>query len=265
MADACLGNARARARDVPGGRRFFSSDLRPATHPGRWMAASKKGTGGSQLAQLRSGLRAAGVTGPKPKKGKRHDAEDSRVGQYRAQQRRKRLESLMTNLNTFDERVSHSKNQAIGTKTKGTVGRPADAKSASLQQRRAKLLPEYDRRHKSSSFVDRRFGEYNPSISLEDKMLKRFTEERMNRAPKTSMFDLNDDDAELGLTHFGQSLSGLDEMPDVPLEDDDDDDDPGTYTYTASEDEYIFCVAVCAYREPCQQHVLLEITELDRD
>ena len=129
------------------------------------MAASKKGTGGSQLAQLRSGLRAAGVTGPKPKKGKRHDAEDSRVGQYRAQQRRKRLESLMTNLNTFDERVSHSKNQAIGTKTKGTVGRPADAKSASLQQRRAKLLPEYDRRHKSSSFVDRRFGEYNPSIS----------------------------------------------------------------------------------------------------
>lgn len=263
MADACLGNARARARDVPGGRRFFSSDLRPATHPGRWMAASKKGTGGSQLAQLRSGLRAAGVTGPKPKKGKRHDAEDSRVGQYRAQQRRKRLESLMTNLNTFDERVSHSKNQAIGTKTKGTVGRPADAKSASLQQRRAKLLPEYDRRHKSSSFVDRRFGEYNPSISLEDKMLKRFTEERMNRAPKTSMFDLNDDDAELGLTHFGQSLSGLDEMPDVPLEDDD--DDPGTYTYTASEDEYIFCVAVCAYREPCQQHVLLEITELDRD
>ena len=91
-----------------------------------------------------------------------------------------------------------------------------------------------------------------------------FTEERMNRAPKTSMFDLNDDDAELGLTHFGQSLSGLDEMPDVPPEDDDD-DDPGTYTYTASEDEYIFCVAVCAYREPCQQHVLLEITELDRD
>ena len=84
----------------------------------------------------------------------------------------------------------------------------------------------------------------------------------MNRSPKTSMFDLNDDDAELGLTHFGQSLSGLDEMPDVLP---DDDDDPGTYTHTASEDERIFCVAVWAYREPCQQHVLLEITELDRD
>ena len=228
------------------------------------MAASKKGTGGSQLAQLRSGLRAAGVTGPKPKKGKRHDAEDSRVGQYRAQQRRKRLESLMTNLNTFDERVSHSKNQAIGTKTKGAVGRPADAKSASLQQRRAKLLPEYDRRHKSSSFVDRRFGEYNPSISLEDKMLKRFTEERMNRAPKTSMFDLNDDDAELGLTHFVQNLTGQHELPEEPPEDDAA-DYTGNVKYTASEDEYIFCVAVCAYREPCQQHVLLEITELDRD
>lgn len=242
---------------------FFLFGPSPS-HAPQWMAASKKGSGGSQLAQLRSGLRAAGVTGPRPKKGKRQDAEDSRVGQYRAQQRRKRLESLMTNLNTFDERVSHSKNQAIGTKAKGTVGRPADAKSASLQQRRAKLLPEYDRRHKSSSFVDRRFGEYNPHISLEDKMLRRFTEERMNRAPKTSIFDLNDDDAELGLTHFGQSLSGLDEMPDVRPEDDDD-DDPGTYTYAAGNDERIFCVAVGAYTRPCQQHVLLEITEPDPD
>lgn len=192
------------------------------------MGSGKKG--GSQLAQLRSGLRDAGITGSNSKKGKRNDRDDSRVGQYRAQQRRKRLEALMTNLNAFDERVASSKNQALGAKVKGASGRPANAKSSSIQQRRERLLPEYQNRHHSSSFHDRRFGEYNPHMSLEDKMLKRFTHERMHRIPKTSntsLFDLNDDDdADLTLTHYGQSLSGMDELPDVRLDDDDDDDNP---------------------------------------
>lgn len=185
------------------------------------MGSGKKG--GSQLAQLRSGLRDAGITGPKPKKGKR-DQDDSRIGQYRAQQRRKRLDALMSNLNAFDERTSHNKNELPGSKVKGSVGRPAQSKSASLKQRREKLLPEYQARHRSSTFVDRRFGEYNPTMSVEDKMLKRFTQERMNRSNKSSMFDLNDDDGELTLTHYGQSLSGLDELPDVDREDDEDEE-----------------------------------------
>ena len=198
------------------------------------MGSGKKG--GSQLAQLRSGLRDAGITGSNSKKGKRNDRDDSRVGQYRAQQRRKRLEALMTNLNAFDERVASSKNQALGAKIKGASGRPANAKSSSIQQRRERLLPEYQNRHHSSSFHDRRFGEYNPHMSLEDKMLKRFTHERMHRTPKTSntsLFDLNDDDdADLTLTHYGQSLSGMDELPDVRLDDDDDDDGMCFRTWT---------------------------------
>jgi len=52
----------------------------------------------------------------------------------------------------------------------------------------------------------------------------------MSSTPKTSntsLFDLNDDDdADLTLTHYGQSLSGMDELPDVRLDDDDDDDNP---------------------------------------
>ncbi|WFD23194.1 nucleolar complex protein 14 [Malassezia equina] len=187
------------------------------------MGSGKKG--GSQLAQLRSGLRDAGITGPKPKKGKR-DQDDSRIGQYRAQQRRKRLDALMSNLNAFDERTSHNKNELPGSKVKGSLSRPAQSKSASLKQRREKLLPEYQARHRSSTFVDRRFGEYNPTMSMEDKMLKRFTQERMNRSNKSSMFDLNDDDGELTLTHYGQSLSGLDELPDVDREDNEDEENP---------------------------------------
>lgn len=187
------------------------------------MAGSKKG--GSQLAQLRSGLRDAGVTGNKPKKGKRQSQDDSRIGQYRAQQRRKRLDALMSGLNAFDERVAHTKVDVLGRKVKGAVARPAASKSLSMKQRREKLLPEYQGRHHSSSFVDRRFGEYDPSMSLEDKMLKRFTQERMSRSSKASMFDLGDgDDSELTLTHYGQSLSGMDDMPDVARVSDDEED-----------------------------------------
>ncbi|WFD44677.1 nucleolar complex protein 14 [Malassezia psittaci] len=184
---------------------------------------SKKG--GSQLAQLRSGLREAGVTTSKPKKGKSSEAGD-RVGQYRKEQRRKRLDALMTSLNAFEQRTSHHKNDVLGRKVKGTTGRPGASKSNAIQLRREKLLPELDARHRSSSFVDRRFGEYNPNLSLEDKMLQRFTSERQNRTNKASLFDLNDDDeigAEPGLTHYGQSLSGLDAMPDVMHDDDDQD------------------------------------------
>ena len=45
------------------------------------MGSGKKG---SQLAQLRSGLREAGVTAPRSKKGRGGDS-DSRVGKYRAE------------------------------------------------------------------------------------------------------------------------------------------------------------------------------------
>ncbi|WFC96697.1 nucleolar complex protein 14 [Malassezia brasiliensis] len=177
---------------------------------------SKKG--GSQLAQLRSGLRDAGVTTSKPKKGRKEDRDD-RVGQYRREQRKKRLDALMSSLNAFDERTARAKNDVLGRKVKGTTGRPGASKSEAIQLRREKLLPELEARHRSSSFVDRRFGEYNPHLSVEDKMLQRFTHERQNRTGKASLFDLNDDE-EAGLTHYGQSLSGLDEMPDVMHEDD---------------------------------------------
>ena len=217
---------------------------------------SKKG--GSQLAQLRSGLRDAGITTSKPKKGKKEDRDD-RVAQYRKEQRRKRLDSLMTSLNAFDERTARSKNDVLGRKVKGPTGRPGVAKSGAIQLRREKLLPELEGRHRSSSFVDRRFGEYNPNLSLEDKMLQRFTHERQNRTNKASLFDLNDDE-ELGLTHYGQSLSGLDEMPDVRP---DDEEEQGTYAHAVP--RMIRLSVLCRMsRKAVPVKVLLEIAEARR-
>ena len=56
-------------------------------------------------------------------------------------------------------------------------------------------------------------------------MLERFTRERQ-RASKGSAFNLEDDDE---LTHYGQSLSKLDDFDHVGLGLDDSDEDGGTY------------------------------------
>lgn len=175
--------------------------------------------GGSQLSQLRTGLRDAGVTASKPNKGHK-DEKDGRVGQHRAAQRRKRLDALMGSLNSFDVRQSNEKSEVIGAKTKGVVGRPSATKSGAVKVRKEQLLPELEAQHRSGRFVDRRFGEHDASMSLEDKMLQRFTHERQSRTGKASLFDLNDD-ADDGLTHFGHSLSGLDQVPDVYPDEDD--------------------------------------------
>ena len=68
----------------------------------------------------------------------------------------------------------------------------------------------------------------------------------MNRSNKTSMFDLNDDDGELTLTHYGQSLSGLDELPDVDREDDGDEENPRGTLRMVGKDELFFWIAVWA-------------------
>jgi nucleolar protein 14 len=53
--------------------------------------------------------------------------------------------------------------------------------------------------------VDRRFGENDPSMSVEERMLERFTRERQ-RSSKGVAFNLEDEDE---LTHYGQSLFRL--------------------------------------------------------
>lgn len=45
-------------------------------------------------------------------------------------------------------------------------------------QRKATLLQEYNQRFKSNKFIDKRFGENDTSLSVEEKMMKRFAMER---------------------------------------------------------------------------------------
>lgn len=71
--------------------------------------------------------------------------------------------------------------------------------------------------------MDRRFGENDPSMSLEDRMLERFTKERQ-RASRGAAFNLEDEDE---LTHYGQSLSKLDDFDDVEMGLDDEEEERG--------------------------------------
>jgi nucleolar protein 14 len=72
--------------------------------------------------------------------------------------------------------------------------------------------------------LDRRFGENDPTMTPEERMLERFTRERQ-RESKGALFNLEEEDE---LTHYGQSLSKLDDFDNVGLGlDDDDGEDAG--------------------------------------
>lgn len=81
-------------------------------------------------------------------------------------------------------------------------------------------MKEVEQRGRVGGIVDRRFGENDPSMPLEERMLERFTRERQ-RVSKASAFNLENEDE---LTHYGQSLSKLDDFDDVllPVEEDED-------------------------------------------
>lgn len=63
------------------------------------------------------------------------------------------------------------------------------------------------RRNKVGGIFDRRFGEDDPTMTPEEKMLQRFAREKQSAHKKSSMFDLEDDGPSEGLTHMGRTLS----------------------------------------------------------
>lgn len=56
--------------------------------------------------------------------------------------------------------------------------------------------------------MDRRFGESDPNMTLEDKMMERFTREQLKAHKKSNIFDLEDDEEPMeALTHGGKALA----------------------------------------------------------
>ncbi|KAK3603036.1 hypothetical protein CHS0354_037784 [Potamilus streckersoni] len=137
--------------------------------------------------------------------------------------RNKRKETPKT-VNPFEVKINHQKHDVLGRKiSKHDKGMPGLSRSKATKKRKETLLQEYENQFKANKFVDQRFGETDTSLSLEDKMLKRFAIEKLKMADKHSKFNLNEDEE---LTHYGQSLSQIEKFED-PDDSDEEDDDNG--------------------------------------
>ena len=81
------------------------------------------------------------------------------------------------------------------------------------------MLQEYKLRNKNNLFLDKRIGEKDSNLSAEDKMIARFTAERVKGSGKSSIFNLGDD---FNLTHGGAKLSDIDKFDDPKSDEDED-------------------------------------------
>ncbi|XP_050435803.1 nucleolar protein 14 [Adelges cooleyi] len=123
-------------------------------------------------------------------------------------------------LNPFELHINNKKFNVLGRKSKNEVGKPGIARSKAIQKRKKSLLIEYQLKGKSNKFVDRRIGEKNRAMTAEDRVIARFTANRV-KAQKKMKYNLGEED---DLTHHGQSLSSIEKF-EKPISDDDDDSD----------------------------------------
>ncbi|KAI5926831.1 nucleolar protein 14 [Camillea tinctor] len=175
---------------------------------------------GSQLKRLKASLREQGVIGPQQsKKQKRRNVQDGNATNKTRQQKAASLQKIKEEFNPFDlkHNVRGPKFQVTtnrpptGNAARGIDGRPSEAKALSEERRRQAFLVELNR-NKVGGILDRRFGENDPTMDPQEKMLQRFVHEKRSHK-KNSLFDLEDEPSE-GLTHMGKSLFDSSEMMD---------------------------------------------------
>ncbi|KAJ4307606.1 nucleolar complex protein 14 [Neodidymelliopsis sp. IMI 364377] len=165
----------------------------------------------SQLKRLKASLRDQGITGPQ--KSKKEKKSQNKNASHHAQ-KASALASIRESFNPFEfKHLSRpQKFEYATTNAKPKVlGRPGVTKSAGEETRRKTLLPEMNRKNKTGGILDRRIGENDPTMSLEDRMMARFEREQQ-RKRGGNVFDLEDGDEEVELTHGGQTLKFDDEI-----------------------------------------------------
>ncbi|KAJ1556968.1 nucleolar complex protein 14, partial [Nowakowskiella sp. JEL0078] len=181
----------------------------------------QKGSGGSALTRLKQQFKKAGLTGygnaaskisKKASKQKRDKLLDARK-----QARENLRNQFNSHVNPFELKTTKLKHAVFNDKVKGVVGRPGVTHKKGELARKKTLLVEMKKMKKESAFTDRRFGENDPNVSMEDKVLQRFVKEKTKRTDKRSIFNLEEET----LTHLGQSLDVATEYV-PPMEDDDD-------------------------------------------
>ncbi|KAL8280618.1 hypothetical protein RQP46_006941 [Phenoliferia psychrophenolica] len=173
--------------------------------------------GGSQLSQLKTSLRDAGLSRTSaPKDAKKRNKQRKQLSSGSQAHRSAKLDTIGQQFNKFDVREEHKKFEVVtrqGKPEEARKGAPGKSRAAGIELRKKTLLPLLEGRNHTSTFVDRRFGENSTTLTPEEKALERFTAERTSRLGKKARFNLDDEDdnGEGGLTHGGQKLGFGDE------------------------------------------------------
>ncbi|OAL55930.1 nucleolar protein 14 [Pyrenochaeta sp. DS3sAY3a] len=167
----------------------------------------------SQLKRLKASLREQGITGPQ--KSKKQKKSQNKNADQRAQ-KASALASIRESFNPFEFKhlARPKKFDYVSTQSQNgskILGRPGVTKSQGEETRRKTLLPEMNRKNKVGGILDRRIGENDPTMSMEDRMMARFEQEQQ-RKRGGNVFDLEDGDDDVQLTHGGQSLRFDDEI-----------------------------------------------------
>ncbi|KAI9266971.1 nucleolar protein 14 [Sporodiniella umbellata] len=176
---------------------------------------TKTNSGGSALKRLKKSLTSAGVVGQQAKASR--SKKDRKKGMPTERlDLDKKLNHIRGEFNPFEKKVQKEKFEILGRKMKGSVGKPTLSKQVGEENRKKTLLVEMKNKHRRGGVIDKRFGESNPHLTPEEKMLERFTKEKQ-RSARGSMYNLADDDEDITLTHYGQSLSTMDDFDDAGL------------------------------------------------
>ncbi|CAM9440140.1 unnamed protein product, partial [Chrysoparadoxa australica] len=113
--------------------------------------------------------------------------------------------------NPFEQReTKRLKHEVFNRKVRGASRNVAKARSEGNERRKKTLLVEYKGNKKDNSMLDRRFGEGDTGLSVEDKMWARWKRDKVGGSRgKGGLFNLDDDDdGEELLTHKGKALGG---------------------------------------------------------
>ncbi|KAI0617805.1 Nucleolar protein 14 [Pyrenophora tritici-repentis] len=168
----------------------------------------------SQLKRLKASLREQGITGPQ--QSKKQKKSQSKNADHHAR-KASALQSIRESFNPFEFKhlARPHKHEYVSAQAenapKKILGRPGVTKSQGEEARRKSLLPEMHHKNKVGGILDRRIGEADPTMSVEDRMMARFEQEQ-SRKRSGNVFDLEDDADEVELTHGGQSLRFDDEI-----------------------------------------------------
>ncbi|XP_014665036.1 PREDICTED: nucleolar protein 14-like isoform X2 [Priapulus caudatus] len=120
-------------------------------------------------------------------------------------------------VNPFEVHFNRQKHNVLGKISKSDTGLPGISRQKALKKRKETLLQEYKKFGKSNTIIDKRIGEYDSTMTEEEKMVQRFALERKRTHEKSAIFNLNEEEE---LTHYGQSLAGIEKFEEQNNSDD---------------------------------------------